>query len=281
MEMLEFVALEAVAASTVLEESAAFLFLARIRQSIRSINSAWDRLMRHAVVYILMPAVNFVSHRCFVQHRPDGFADRFKELLPLQRVWEKGRRGNNRGDYVRLYFLLSNLEALTKDGVPGAFAELGVYKGTTARIMQIVAPDRELFLFDTFDGLPEQHVVVDPVSNEMSGSYAESLEEVRRLIGDADNIHYCAGIFPETAELVPPETSFALVHLDCDLYAPTKAALEFFYPRMNAGALLVLHDYHSGCWPGVTNAVNEFMADKPEQLILIPDKSGTAAFRRI
>lgn len=278
--MLEIAAHEIAAVSAVLDESAGIVLMSRIRRMMEPVNSALDRLLRHVVVYILMPAVNFISHRCYVQHRPDAFAARYEELLPLQRIWEKGRRGNNRGDYTRLYFLLSNIEALTRAGVPGAFAELGVYKGTTAKIMNHAAPERDLFLFDTFDGFPECHAAADPV-DIAPGGYAGSLDEVRRTVGDADNVHYCAGIFPKTAALVPAGTSFALVHLDCDLYEPMKAALRFFYPRMNAGALLIVHDYHSGCWPGVTDAVDEFLADKPEQLVLIPDKSGTAALRRI
>ncbi|MGJ3261274.1 MAG: TylF/MycF/NovP-related O-methyltransferase [Rhodospirillales bacterium] len=277
--MLEIAVHEAALVSSMLEESAAVVLMSRLRRMMRPISSGLDRLLRHAVVYLLMPAVNFISHRCYVQHRPDGFAGRFDELLPLQRMWEQGRRGNNRGDYTRLYFLLSNIEALTKAGVHGAFAELGVYKGNSAKVMRHAAPERELFLFDTFDGLPECHVATDPVDT-IPGSYAGGLNEVRRTIGNSDKVHYCAGLFPETAGLVPRDTVFALVHLDCDLYEPTKAALEFFYPRMSPGALLIVHDYHSGCWAGVTDAVDEFLADKPEQLILIPDKSGTAALRR-
>lgn len=81
--------------------------------------------------------------------------------------------------------------------------------------------------------------------------------------------------------MIPEGTAFAMVHLDCDLYLPTKAALEFFYPKMVRGGLLILHDYDSGCWPGVTLAADEFFADKPEGLIRIPDKSGTAAMIKI
>lgn len=64
------------------------------------------------------------------------------------------------------------------------------------------------------------------------------------------------------------------------LYAPTKAALEFFYPRMSAGGVLFVHDYASGIWPGVTHAVDELRAATGESLVLLPDKSGTAIIRK-
>jgi O-methyltransferase len=179
-----------------------------------------------------------------------------------------------------LYFLVASVEALEENGVPGAIAELGVYKGSSAKIIHHLAPDRDLYLFDTFDGFPESHARRDPGAIA-AGGYAYGFDEVRRFIGDHPNIRYCKGTFPETATMAPADVKFAMVHLDCDLYVPTKAALEFFYPRLVPGGLLILHDYYSGCWPGVPRAVDEFLADKPEGLIRIPDKSGTAALTKL
>jgi hypothetical protein len=60
-----------------------------------------------------------------------------------------------------------------------------------------------------------------------------------------------------------------------------KAALECFYPRVSPGGILLLHDYSSGHWPGVRQAVDEFFQKLPEKPILIPDKSGTAIVRKM
>jgi len=93
---------------------------------------------------------------------------------------------------------------------------------------------------------------------------------------------YCKGRFPETATAVPSDETFAFVHLDCDLELPIAAGLEFFYPRLAPGGMMVIHDYESGGhWPGVRKAVNEFLKDKPESIIIVPDKSGTGVFRKI
>jgi O-methyltransferase len=59
-----------------------------------------------------------------------------------------------------------------------------------------------------------------------------------------------------------------------------KAGLEVFYDRMSPGGIFILHDYSSGWWEGAKRAVDEFLADKPERLILMPDACGTAVFRR-
>ena len=82
------------------------------------------------------------------------------------------------------------------------------------------------------------------------------------------------------ASMVAQCERFALVHIDCDLGKPLKAALEFFYPRVSPGGLLVVHDYSSGWGKDVKPAVDKFMADKPETPILLPDKSGSVMIAR-
>ena len=65
------------------------------------------------------------------------------------------------------------------------------------------------------------------------------------------------GYFPETAEGLEDET-FAFVSLDPDLYAPVLSGLEFFYPRLSGGGVIVVHDYDNKQFEGVRRAVFEF-----------------------
>jgi hypothetical protein len=107
-----------------------------------------------------------------------------------------------------------------------------------------------------------------------------SLASVKGIVGEA-NVVYLLGCFPQTALAIPEEARFSLVHIDCDLYNPCHAALKFFYPRLVSGAFMVIHDYSSLYWDGIEKAVDEFFADKPERMVLIPDKSGSAVIRRV
>ena len=66
----------------------------------------------------------------------------------------------------------------------------------------------------------------------------------------------------------------AALNLDCDLYAPMKAGLEFFSPRMALGEICFVHDYSNLGWPGVTQAVDEFCRATGEHAVMIPDKCG-------
>jgi hypothetical protein len=108
-----------------------------------------------------------------------------------------------------------------------------------------------------------------------------SLAGVQKLVG-TESVTYVQGFFPESARninITMPQT-VAVAHIDCDLYAPMKAGLEWFYPRLSPGGITLLHDYSSGHWPGATQAVDEFFKHLPDKPILAPDKSGTAIVRK-
>lgn len=234
------------------------------------------KFRRFLVVYFVMPFFNRGGSSFYLSHRPDfaRFLDK-KEMSQIARLWEHGQPGNNRGDWPRLYFFIANIRDLEKRGVPGAIAEVGVHKGTTAKLIGRLAPNREMYLFDTYEGFSSRDTQKDP-SRAAPGAFSGPLQQVKDFVGEAPNIHYCKGVFPDTSSLVPEGECFALVHVDCDLYEPMKAACEYFYPRLSPGGILIVHDYHSGCWPGVPKAVDESLQGKPERLALIPDKSGTA-----
>ncbi|MGD9886062.1 MAG: TylF/MycF/NovP-related O-methyltransferase [Reyranella sp.] len=57
---------------------------------------------------------------------------------------------------------------------------------------------------------------------------------------------------------------FSLIHLDCDLYRPTRAVLEALWDRVARGGLVIFDEYAIADWPGETAAVDEFLAGKPE-----------------
>ena len=94
-----------------------------------------------------------------------------------------------------------------------------------------------------------------------------------------DQVVIRKGFFPETAQGL--EERFALVSIDVDLYAPTLAGLEYFYPRLVRGGAILLHDYNSLQFDGVRKAVEEYER-RHGMLPLIPlsDLHGTAVITR-
>ena len=148
---------------------------------------------------------------------------------------------------------------------PGQFAEVGVFEGGSARITCEVKGDKELHLFDTFEGLPQSAEQDRGVHRKHQ--YACSMESVQEYLKDHDNVFLHKGLFPHSADGLK-EMNFSFVHLDVDLYQGTLDCLEYFYPRMHPGGIMLSHDY--SILAGVEAAFSEFLADKPEVLIELP-----------
>ena len=161
------------------------------------------------------------------------------------------------GDYVRVR-TLELLCAGLKD-VPGAAAELGVYRGGFARCLNALLPERTLYLFDTFEGF-------DPAEARGEGSgFVEahrntSVETVLRLLPHPEQAVVRQGLFPATAQGLEAER-FALDSLDADLEESTYAGLGFFLPRMSPGGYVLLHDYLNPKLPGVRRALERYEAE--------------------
>jgi O-methyltransferase len=147
--------------------------------------------------------------------------------------------------------------------VPGDIAEVGVYKGGSAKIICSVKGDKHLHLFDTFEGLPKVEDI-DMVWPFYEGKFAASYDSVRDYLKDDRNVSFYKGIFPETSDPVK-DTRFSMVNLDVDCYESTRLCLEFFYSRMSPGGIILSHDYMTA--PGVKKAFDDFFDGKTEPVL--------------
>lgn len=180
------------------------------------------------------------------------------------------------GDDVRYATLALAIQRLETERIEGALAELGVWKGFTSSFIHRQAPHRRLYLFDTFSGFPSASL-----ENAGDNRFKDtSQEKVAAQIGDLHNVVFRPGFFPDTAAGLEEER-FALVMLDFDLYQPALEAFRFFYPRLVSGGYFIMHDFNSPESDyAISRAANEFLQDKPESLIEIPDEWGSALFRK-
>lgn len=179
-------------------------------------------------------------------------------------------------DKVRFYTFWLQIERIKRSNTLGAFAELGVYKGETARIIHEMSPGSDLHLFDTFDGFREADLSAEKSKDDKfnTSNFSDtSLDQVKAYINGNEHIFFHPGHFPGSAAHLE-ETSYAFVHLDADLYKPTMAALSYFYPRLSPGGVIIIHDYNH-TWEGVRNAVDEFSKTIPETFTEISDWNGS------
>lgn len=175
-------------------------------------------------------------------------------------------------DPVRVGAVAMAFRTLETEGISGASAEVGVHRGDLSVILNRLAPQRKLYLFDTFTGFP------DPAGDDRFRDTSPGL--VRSRFPARAPVEIREGIFPETTSGLESE-QFAFVMLDADRYGVTLDGLSFFYPRLAPGAYLFIHDYNSPEFDfGALQACQQFFADKPERPIELPDFNGSAVIRR-
>ena len=166
-------------------------------------------------------------------------------------------------DYVRL----ATLELLCRRlaDVPGAAAELGVYRGFFARCINQLLPERKLYLFDSFEGFSEEA----NASESFQAAHANTtIEKVLAIVPYPEKVIVKPGFFPES--LGGLEEQFCLVSLDVDFYQTTLDGLRYFWPRLEKGGYLLLHDWGSPKLPGVAKALQDFERENGCRIPAIP-----------
>jgi hypothetical protein len=220
----------------------------------------------------------------YMGFQPDSITafEKFPEYEGLWQKFIKHDDDNNIGDASRLWSLILNCRQIIEEAIPGDYAELGVWKGNTAAVLAYYAKvsEKKAYFFDTFSGFDGRDFTgVD--ANVEAAFEDTSIDLVSETVGK-ENTHceYIKGYFPDSLQESHKDIKFSVVSIDCDLYEPIKAGLDFFYPRMSKGGILYLHDYSSGYWEGAKKAIDEFCGETGEYLILMPDKSGSAFVRK-
>lgn len=195
-----------------------------------------------------------------------------------------------RRQWLKRFLAHVELFKLTLD-VPGDIAELGVFRGlglmTWANLLEaycIGDRTKVVFGFDNWEGFTKfdkEDGKLNDESNKIVGGFDPSgfkhelLDAIKifdgdRFIPQKPRIKLVDGAI-ETS--VPsflsdnPGVRFSLVHFDCDLYKPTKVALENLWPRVSRGGLLLFDEYSIHNWPGETQAVDEFLENKPNLVL--------------
>lgn len=169
-------------------------------------------------------------------------------------------------DPNRLYILYQT--ARRAQALKGDAAEVGVYRGGTARLLgRVFHGDRTLHLFDTFSGMPETDASKD---THRKGDFSDtSLAGVKAVMEGIPYVGFHPGFFPDTTKELN-SSHFAFVHVDVDIHRSVKDACEFFYPRLVPGGVMVFDDYAARGCPGVKPAVDAFFKAAGEPTLALP-----------
>jgi predicted O-methyltransferase YrrM len=162
-----------------------------------------------------------------------------------------------------------NLTQLMKlvEKVPGDIVECGVHIGSSAYAMcwtfERMGQRRTYHGFDSFEGLSPPGV--NDGTHWEAGSLTSPESVARTNLAEYD-VNLYRGWIPDRFDEVVGRP-IAVTHIDVDLEEPTRQSLDFFYPRIAPGGLIVIDDYGAATCPGATLAVDRYMADKPEPVI--------------
>eukprot|EP00928_Gymnodinium_smaydae_P074394 TRINITY_DN57450_c0_g1_i1.p1 TRINITY_DN57450_c0_g1~~TRINITY_DN57450_c0_g1_i1.p1 ORF type:complete len:362 (-),score=72.58 TRINITY_DN57450_c0_g1_i1:2-1087(-) len=165
------------------------------------------------------------------------------------------------------------LLAADRLGIPGDFAELGVWRGGMSLLMAMAMVrgrarygayhgDRRMWLFDTFSGFGSNNTGVDAVFNDVDNSAGgwERVVELFRSYFSLDRFAvFFRGPFHETLPRLHSSQAFAVLRLDCDMYSSLMDALCYMYDLLNVGGFVIIDDW--GSWPQAKLAVGTFLEE--------------------
>lgn len=204
---------------------------------------------------------------------------------------------------ARLQALIDAVRYVVRGGIPGAFAECGVWRGGSVlgmilTLQELEQTDRDIFLYDTFEGMTkptEQDVsrfhrpalaLWEETSGkpwpELFGDDTFNEEAVRETVlatgYPGHRLHFVRGPVEDTIPGIVPD-GLALLRLDTDWYESTRHELEHLYPLLAEGGVLILDDY--GEWEGQRRAVDEYFAPPSAPILLSRiDHAGRIAVKR-
>jgi hypothetical protein len=221
--------------------------------------------------------VRYDSERNFPEDISDFVVNTYRKVQPYTMTSPE-----------RIFSLCEAVRYIHTANIEGDIVECGVWKGgsmmaVAETLLSVNDVDRDLYLFDTFEGMapPTRHDVdisgvtaeslmkrADKVKDESVWCYA-SLEVVKNAVISigypSKKIHFIKGMVEQTIPFAAPN-KIALLRLDTDWYESTKHEMEHLFPRLTKGGVLIIDDY--GHWQGARKAIDEYIKDQGIEILL-------------
>ena len=228
-----------------------------------------------------------LAKRLPIERHP-GLLGRIHNVRVPNNTRPKPEPGPGGGANVKIIFQL--LESVL--GIEGAVAECGVWQGATVIPMGLFLRQhgsRKIILgFDSFEGLDDTVQIDvqlggDDEDRKMVGgfsntSYDQLVNRIRQF-GISDTVRLIKGYFNNTL-MRHADEKYCFVHLDCVIYESYKSCIEYFYPRLVSGGIILFDEYGDPPWPGCARAIDEYLADKLEKLSQITSDNQTKYYLR-
>ena len=185
--------------------------------------------------------------------------------------------------------LVDSVKYVVNNKIPGSIVECGVWRGGSMMaiektLLDLNQSDRELYLFDTYEGMTKptnfdrnssnnQKAIEDfkkvQTDNNSSDWVMASIEDVEKAVYsvgyDKNKIHFIKGLVEHTIPDKAPK-DISLLRLDTDWYESTSHELVHLFPRISNGGVIIVDDYDH--WTGSKKAVDEYISNNNVPLLL-------------
>ncbi len=229
----------------------------------------------------------------------DKARDELRSYPEFANIWEAAKP-YTMTSFERMFGLYQAVDYVSRAGVPGDFVECGVWRGGSSMNAALTLKShgdtsRKLYLYDTYEGLPEPSSLDVDYRGETAATKWNALrrgagsewcysgiDEVERNMAStgypSEHVVFVAGKVEDTIPETVPER-IAVLRLDTDWYESTRHELIHLYPKLVSGGVLILDDY--GHWQGARRAVDEYFAEHGISLLLNRlDHTGRVAIKR-
>ncbi|NBE55392.1 TylF/MycF/NovP-related O-methyltransferase [Streptomyces boluensis] len=221
---------------------------------------------------------------------PDDYDEQAKDIIRAVKPWTMTSP-------ERLNAFILATRHVVAHNIPGGIVECGVWRGGSMQacaktLIEVGATDRELYLFDTYEGMTppteedlrrdgkSARELLDAQGKDRPIWAVADLDDVKSGFKDVpypeERMHFVVGKVEETVPQEAPE-QISILRLDTDWYASTKHELDHLYERLVPGGVLLIDDY--GYWQGSRQAVDEFMERTGERLLLLRMDEGRIAVK--
>ncbi len=182
-------------------------------------------------------------------------------------------------DKKRIISLWNLINDINFRGIKGDIVECGCSKGGSSAVLRMgMGRNRKLWIYDSFQGMPETREIDGDEAKKYIGSCDASVKDVLEILSVTGAVEeefvIIEGMFQDTFQKKLPE-QVALLHCDADWYESVTLVLETFYPLMSDGACIILDDF--GYWEGCRIAFYDF-CEKYGERPLLERAGSTQAF---
>ena len=229
----------------------------RVHQAIDTLSEAFGYTFAGDMMLTFHRNMGFFEDARYMQAFNEEAADEREKSL----VWRL---------HVYCWFARQALRA------EGDFVECGVFRGfstiVAARMLDFARSGRQWFLYDTFAGIPSDHLNPGDGSPELYAAPGLYEACVKRF-APYSNIHVVRGRIPEVlAERAPERVAF--LHLDLNSAVAESAALGFFRERLAPGAVVLLDDYGWRAYRPQKLVADEFFGELGKPILELPTGQG-------